>query len=150
MQSIYFIVKCQAMWHLPSSKQSFFISNTYGSMLLCSRPVLSIGAISYFVRENAPLATQPLAFSWKHIIWSTCIFVFGLQQRNHMKMTELPERMMTSLLRKHVNSWREQGRGAEKQEEEFQEENFALGLPTSSACCWEWLYLPFRINTFAP
>lgn len=55
-----------------------------------------------------PAHPQPLAFPWKNIIWSTCIFLAGLQQRNHMKMTELPKRMMTSLLKQHTNSPRRQ------------------------------------------
>ena len=74
-----------------------------------------------------PAHPQPLAFSWKNIIWSTCIFLSGRQQRNHMKMTELPKRMMTSLLKKHMNSpRREQGRGAEIQDDEQTRREFCL------------------------
>ena len=40
-------------------KQHLFISSTYGSVLFCNWPEFSTGALSYFMRENAPSACPP-------------------------------------------------------------------------------------------
>lgn len=78
--------------------------------------VLFTGALSNFVHQNA--APSP-PFLENTESGPPAFLYLGSGKETVLKMTELPERMMTSLLKQHVNSLRrQQGGGVEKQESE--------------------------------
>lgn len=113
MQSIYLKIKHQVIWHLPSSKTK--VSHLrHGGTRVTLQPTCAFHRCSPTVSMRTP--PHPPAFSWKHIIWPTCIFVLRLRQRNHYEIDRIARKQ------DDFTAWElteeVAGRGVEKEEEE--------------------------------
>lgn len=143
-QIIYLIVTCQVVWHLSSVKtEVIHLRHIHIHVIL--QPLCTFHGRS--LKVCASECHSLPALSWKHIIRSTCIFVFRLWRRNHYE-NDRTARKNDEFTAEEAHEFTEEAtrQRSGETEESRREEKLASGLPASPAGCWEWFYRPFKMN----